>query len=271
MEHLLFVWPQIAEQLKTARHLWLFSDYDGTLTPIVDRPELAVLPENNKQLLEKLAYQGKITIGVISGRAISELKNLLRVDNMIYAGNHGMEIEGLGIKYQYPLSQDVKVLFNMLYRVLDKALSGIPEVIIENKGLTLSVHYRQVDRNQVEEVKNIFARTIGGLSAANKVRITAGKEVLEVRPAIDWNKGKAVKLLMKRAGNASGKNNVVPIYLGDDLTDEDAFEQTNRYNNGITVFVGNNYQVSKAKYYLDSPEEVTSFLKLLLELVGEQT
>jgi trehalose-phosphatase len=215
-----------------------------------------------------LAHQSNITISAISGRAISDLKNLIQVNGIIYAGNHGMEIEGPGINYLYPLSKDVEVIFRTLYRVLDRVLSGIPGVIIEDKGLTFSVHYRQVDRNQVQEVKNIFDHSVGGLSAANKVKITTGKEVLEVRPAIDWNKGKAVKLLMKRSGNASGKNNVVPIYLGDDLTDEDAFGQINKYNSGITVFVGNSSQVTRAHYYLNSPDEVALFLKRTLELFG---
>ncbi|MBN1367734.1 MAG: trehalose-phosphatase [Dehalococcoidales bacterium] len=270
MVHLLSVWPQIAERLKAAAHIWLFADFDGTLTPIVQRPEQAILSENNRQLLEKLAVLEDVTLGVISGRAITDLKELVQVKDIIYAGNHGLEIEGPGIKYQYPIAQDIQSLIRALYKILNKALSGIPGVIIEDKGLTISVHYRQVDRNRIKEVKDIFTRTIGGLKVLDKVRITKGKEVLEVRPAIDWNKGKAVKLFVKRSGKAKRKENTVPIYLGDDSTDEDAFRRLARYDNSITVFVGSNSQKTEARYYLNSPDEVTLFLQRTLELLQER-
>ncbi len=269
MEHLLSVWPQIAGQLDAARRIFLFFDYDGTLTPIVKRPELAAFPPNNRRLLGVLASEKKVIVGVISGRTITDLKTLMKVNQIIYAGNHGLEIEGHGINYRYPLGEDIKVPFGMLIKVLEKGLSDIPGVIIEDKGMTVSIHYRLVDKTRVEDVKEIFKRSVGGLQAAGKVRITTGKKVLEVRPAVDWNKGKAVQLLMKRIGK-SDKSGIVPVYLGDDITDEDAFAQINRYNSGITVFVGKHYQASSACYYLRSSGEVTKFLEQVTELLGRE-
>ena len=266
MEHLLSIWPEIAGKLKVAKNIWLFTDYDGTLTPIVQRPEQANLSKNTRNILEMLARCRGLNIGIISGRAISELKNLVQVTGIYYAGNHGMEIEGPGMHYLYPVAQDIQKLLKILHKVLTKALYGIHGVVIEDKGLTLSVHYRQVDRNHVENVKDIFNRSIGGLNATKKIRITTGKEILEVRPTIDWNKGKAIKLILKRSKNVIKEESVVYIYLGDDLTDEDAFSQANKYNNSITVFVGNNSQVSEARYYLNSTGEVTCFLEQLLVL-----
>ncbi len=271
MEHLLSVWPRIAGQLEQAPHIWLFADYDGTLTPIVQRPELAVLPEINRQLLEMLARHSKVTIGVISGRAVADLKNLIRVNNIIYAGNHGMEIESPGMNYQYPLGEDIKVLFSILFKVLNKAFAGIPGVIVEDKGLTFSIHYRQVDKSRVPEVQDIFYRSIGSLNATNKVKITKGKKVLEIRPVTYWNKGKAVKFIMRRGKKVDRPNEAIPIYLGDDLTDEDAFRQINKYNNGVTVFIGENYRETSAQYYLHSTGEVTRLLEYMLEMLGKHS
>ena len=265
MEHLLSVWPQINRQLEAARHIYLFADCDGTLAPIVPKPNLAVIPLKTRKLLKQLSRESKITLSVISGRAIADLRNLVRINGIIYAGNHGMEIAGPGIKYLYPVSHETLQLFPEVLKTLDKALSGIPGVIIENKGLTLSVHYRMVARNRVAEVKDIFHRSVNELNAADRMKITTGKEVLEVRPAVNWHKGKAVQLLMKRDRNYGKPGALLPVYLGDDSTDEDAFRQTQRYNRGMAVFVGEKRQTSKAKYYLNSTVEVALFLERLLE------
>jgi trehalose 6-phosphate phosphatase len=105
---------------------------------------------------------------------------------------------------------------------------------------------------------------VGGVQALGKVRISRGKKVLEVRPAVAWDKGKAIRLLMKRYGKGK-QTKLLPVYLGDDLTDEDGFGVIAAYENGISVFVGEASHNTTAQYYLRSPREVTTFLGLLLE------
>ncbi len=267
MEHLLSAWPEVVWQLQKARRILLLSDYDGTLTQIVERPELAYLPEGVRMLLKALRYQPRFRVGVISGRALSDLKSRVGVRGIIYAGNHGLEMEGPGVSFVNPLAEEMKPVLRVMHQVLKAALLRSRGVLVEDKGLTLSVHYREVPVDKADEVQDSFQRIVGGAQAAGQVRITSGKKVYEVRPAVDWDKGKAIRLLMKKYGKGGRESGLVPVYLGDDLTDEDGFRVIDKYGAGISVFVGEADRQSSARYFLRSPEEVSRFLERLLEYV----
>jgi len=195
LEHLFSVWPEAAQRLKAARRVLLLSDYDGTLTPIVDRPELADLPARTRQLLQALAHQHRFTVGIISGRALSDLKQRVDIGNIVYAGNHGLEIEGPGISFINPLAEEMKPVLRLIHQALSKALATVRGSLVEDKGLSLSVHYRLVEEKEVEKAKTIFERILYVPHLSGKVKITSGKKVHEVRPAVDWDKGKAIKCL----------------------------------------------------------------------------
>jgi len=265
LEHLLSAWPKIIKQLKSARHTLLLLDYDGTLTPIMERPELANLPESTRLMLEALAQRYNFTVGVISGRALADLKDKVSIPGIIYAGNHGLEIEGSGISFVNPLAEELRPILRIMHYVLSRTLGAIKGVLVENKGLSLSVHYRLVEERRAREVERIVKRVVGGAEATGQTKITSGKKVYEVRPAVTWDKGKAVKLLMKRYGKGGRKSELLPIFLGDDLTDEDGFRVIENYGSGISVFVGEEAQHSTARYFLKSPSEVAIFLDMLLE------
>jgi len=211
LEYLLSVLPKVAERLKAAKYILLLTDYDGTLTPIVERPELADMPERTRQVLRALAQQHRFRIGIMSGRALAELKDKVGISDIIYAGNHGLEIEGPGFNFVNPQAEEAKPVLRVLYQVLSKNLETIKGVLVEDKGLTLSVHYRMVEESKAEEVKSIFERYVGGAQAASQVRITTGKKVYEVRPAVAWDKGKTTKFLMNKYGKGSRKR--VPARL----------------------------------------------------------
>lgn len=266
MVHLLSAWEELRGELKAARRILLLSDYDGTLTPIVARPELAHLPENTRQLLRVLSRKPGFTLGIISGRALADLKDRVGLKGILYAGNHGLEIEGPDISFVNPLAEEVKPVFRAMRQVLSKALARVRGVIVEDKGLTLSVHYRLVDEEKSEEVRSIFERVVATARSLGKVRTTAGKKVYEVRPAVDWDKGKAIKLLMKRYGKGGRGSGLVPIYLGDDLTDEDGFRAIERYGDGLSIFVGEENTNTIARCFLRTPAEVEKFLSLLLTM-----
>ncbi len=265
MEHLLSVWSEVATQLRGAKHILFLTDYDGTLTPIVDRPELANLSEDMRRLLRRLARQRRFTLGVISGRALPDLKGKVRISGIIYAGNHGLEIEGPGISFVNPVAEEIKPILRIMHYVLSRALSTVKGVFVENKGLSLSVHYRLAEERRTEEVERIVTQVVGGAEAAGKAKVTSGKKVYEVRPAVTWDKGKAVKLLMKKYGKGGRKSGLLPMYFGDDLTDEDGFRVIEGYGAGLSVFVGEPGQRSTARYFLKSPAEVATFLDILLE------
>lgn len=264
MEHLLSSWSEVMVPLKSTSHILLLADYDGTLTPIVDRPELANLSDEVRRLLQALVRLPLFTVGVISGRALSDLKGHVNVKGLIYVGNHGLEIETPESGPTNPSAEEIRPVLRTLNQLLNQNLSTIEGVIVEDKGLSLSVHYRQVENERSDEVKKIFDRTVSGARASGKIRITSGKKVYEVRPAVDWDKGKAVALLIEKY---AGGDNLLPIYLGDDITDEDGFRAIENHGGGISVFVGDKRENMSARYFLKSPDEVLKFLNMLLDRV----
>jgi trehalose-phosphatase len=265
LEHLLSAWSKVAQQLRSASHVLLLLDYDGTLTPIVPRPELADLPPGVRRLLEALARQQRLMLAIISGRALVDIKEKVGIGNIFYAGNHGLEIEGPGVSFVSPQAEEFKPVLRRMYQELSQALGAIKGALVEDKGLTLSVHYRQVADDKSKEVRDVFERITGDAAASGKIRITSGKKVYEIRPAVAWDKGKVVKILMERCGGGGQKSVPLPVYIGDDLTDEDAFRAIEDYGGGISVFVGGGDSPSSARYFLLSPDEVARFLSLLLE------
>jgi trehalose 6-phosphate phosphatase len=265
LEHLLAAWPKIARQFQDARRILLLADYDGTLTPIVGRPEQANLAEDTRQAIRNLAHQRHFKVGIISGRALADLKDRVGISGIIYAGNHGLEIEGPGISFVNPVAEEIQPVLRLVHYVLDRALGTIRGAFVENKGLTLSVHYRLAEDHHAREVERIVKDVVGGVEAVGKARVTPGKKVYEVRPAVSWDKGKAIKLLMKRYGKGGRHSGLLPIYIGDDLTDEDGFRVIENYGNGISVYVGEASHPATARYYLKSPAEVAVFFDILLE------
>ena len=155
-------------------------------------------------------------------------------------------------------------MFRLINQVLNKALAPIRGVHVEDKGLSVSVHYRMVEEGKSEEVTNTFERVIATARSLGKVRITSGKKVYEVRPAVEWDKGEAIALLIERYGKTKTKKELLPIYLGDDQTDEDGFKVIEKHG-GISVFVGEETGNSAARYYLKSPAEVEQFLERLVQ------
>ncbi|MDD5647925.1 MAG: trehalose-phosphatase [Dehalococcoidia bacterium] len=265
MEYLFNDWNSIWKQLKAAKHRVILFDYDGTLTPIVDRPEIAYLPDEIRVMLGKLAHRPGVTVGIISGRAISDIREMVGVDNIIFAGNHGLEIEGPGIRFIHPLTDEIKSAMHVIGLVLTKAMARIRGVIVEDKGLTLSVHYRMVDTEHLQQVDDIFDNTVNIVRKVGKIRTSSGKKVHEVRPAVPWNKGKAVQMIMEKFLPKNVRASYLSMYVGDVLTDEDAFEAINSAG-GISIFVGDGRQKSAAAYYLNDTSEVSSLLAEVLKI-----
>ena len=244
----------------------LFLDYDGTLTPIVETPDKAVLSLENKNLLKKLIRNPKCKLAIISGRALKDLKKMVNIANIVYVGNHGLEIEGPMIKFESPVSLRYKRILEHIKDDLQRKLSAIKGAFVEDKGLSLSIHYRLADRDQVPKIKTILHEATILYTVRDKIKISMGKEVFEIRPALGWDKGKVVLWLLARWQFALLDKDILPIYLGDDVTDEDAFGVLR--NKGITIFVGEPKK-SKAQYYLKNTQEVKYFLKRIAQVTRE--
>ncbi len=265
MQHLFRSRGFFLSDIRAATHTLLLSDYDGTLTPIVGRPDEAVLSPEVKEKLCALAEKPAFSVGIISGRALSEVKALVGIEGIYYAGNHGLEIEGPGLKFIHPVAKVIQIEIKGLAQQFSSRLDSIEGVIVEDKGLSLSIHYRLVKKGEEKVVADVFHQLTSPWLNDGKIRISSGKKVWEIRPPIDWHKGKAVETIIKELKAVLGGELGRTIYLGDDTTDEDAF-QIIHHPEGWSIFVGQENPSSKADYFLSSTSEVATFLSWLLGL-----
>jgi trehalose-phosphatase len=256
VEYLFKDYPYIFRQLVRAKRILLLLDYDGTLTPIAATPEKAVLDGSMRRLLMALAKQERFSIGIISGRKLSEVRDMVKVPGIYYAGNHGLEISGPDLDYLNPEGSAARPYLTRIYQALDDRLGGIDGLILEDKGLSLSLHYRLVEASQFPLISQVFDQVCEPYVAQGRIKVTRGKKVLEIRPPVNWNKGRAVMTLRGLKGGPSG---LLTIYVGDDQTDEDAFSVLST-GPDISVLVGNADQDSQAKYFLNDVGEVRRFL-----------
>ena len=265
MQHLFESWQALVADIRATPHLLLLSDYDGTLTPIVGRPEDAALSPGVREKLAALARRETATVGVISGRSMTDLRAMVGIAGIYYAGNHGLEIEGPGLNFVSRPAALARATIGDLAERLETSLASVAGVIIEDKRLSLSVHYRLVDEGRVSSVKETFKRITAPLVYEDKIKVTTGKKVLEARPPIDWDKGNAVETIIWEMKSALRLKKVLTVYLGDDATDEDAFEVIH-HPEGLSIFVGGGNPASSAEYYLESVAEAEELLGRLLEL-----
>jgi len=265
MQHLFQAWDTFSSVIRGASHILLLSDYDGTLTPIASRPDEAVLPPEVRRNLRALARKPVFRVGIISGRPLSEVEALVRIDGIYYGGNHGLEIEGPGLKFVNPEAAASEGEIKEMARQFSTKLGNTEGVIIEDKGLSLSIHYRLVRESEQKTVAETFRQIVSPRLHEGKIRVTFGKKVWEIRPPVDWHKGKAAETITKKLKAILNCESLMTIYLGDDTTDEDAFKLIQRPE-GWSILVGPENQQSNASHFLNSTSEVAVFLPRLLKL-----
>ena len=238
----------------------LLFDYDGTLTPIVARPEIATLPEETRRSLTALAGMDRFVVGVVSGRGLADLEALVAVPGLVYAGNHGLEISGRGMEFVHPEAPAFEASLAEVAKSLERELAEVPGIVVDNKRLTLTVHFRGAPDRYAAQVDGTVAATAAPYVDAGKMKITRGKKVVEVRPNLDWGKGKAIEKIREDCGGSP-----LPVFFGDDQTDEDGFVVVQDAG-GLAVYVGLTRQPTKALHQLESPAEVGLVLDLLARL-----
>jgi trehalose 6-phosphate phosphatase len=265
MEHLFAAWERLEAACRAAERVVVLADYDGTLTPIVGHPNEAVLSEDMRDRLILLASVPTITVGVISGRELTDIESRVAIGGLYYAGNHGLEMDGPGFRYINPEAEAARPFLRDLAVRLAESLVGIAGIVIQDKDLSLSVHYRLVAPEREDEVAGIVRGLTDPLVAAGTVRVFPGKKVWEVRPPVDWHKGRAVAAIREEVGRAFTAENILTVFLGDDVTDEDAFKVV-LPPDGWSVYVGSPPPASAAPYYLESVAEVGELLDRLTGL-----
>ncbi|MCB0115139.1 MAG: trehalose-phosphatase [Caldilineaceae bacterium] len=240
----------------------LFLDYDGTLTPIVDRPEDAVIAPSMRQAVADLAQ--RCPVCVVSGRDRRTVQRLMGINDLIVAGSHGFDIWSPDDGHiEHAVGEEFGELMASVKQHVSAALADVDGAIVEPKAASVAVHYRLASaegrRRIAAVVEDVLARH------PNQLKQTPGKMVYEIQPQIDWDKGKAVHYLLDALD--LNLEEIVPLYLGDDTTDEDAFQALSGH--GIGIFVGAlddpeiAGRTSAADFILYNVDEVERFLREL--------
>jgi len=241
------------------RTLVVFLDYDGTLTPIVRRPENAVLSKNMERLLRRLAEY--CPVAIISGRDLPDVREKVGIDALYYAGSHGFDIAGPGgLRREHPEGSRLLPELDRAEQDLRKALADIGGCRIERKKFAVAVHYREVAEQDVAAVEKAVRKVHTQRSG---LRLAGGKKIFELQPDVPWHKGRAVRWLLEDALREHC-DAVLPVYIGDDTTDEDAFREIR--SDGIGILVEDaQARESAARYQLRDSQEVRRFLLKLVE------
>ena len=251
-------WPEVKSSLDPSKTLLACFDYDGTLTPIVPTPEEAIATPEVRQALQELASLSGVVVGIVSGRPLYSLVNLVPADPLWLIGHHGLSLRSPeGETSSMVDEEEAKRALEPLREAASLMAAAAPGLRLEDKGSGLAMHVRNASRDAAAEAAEAFCQEAKKLEG---FALLHGKEVYEVRPA-GIDKGKAVMGLRQRAAP-----NSQVLYVGDDTTDEDAFRALASITGSLTVKVGDEGAESEAEYRVDDPDDVLMLLRRLIEL-----
>ncbi len=244
---------KILEKIEGSKNIALLLDYDGTLVPIKKRPELARIHPSRRKLLDRILKI--IPVSIVSGRSLSEMNKFIRLDGVSIIGNHGFEISYNKKVWVHPEAKKIRGILRKTMSRIKERTKNLNGVIVEDKGLSGSVHLRLLKSGQKGVLRKIVEEEV--TKGNGKLKIRKGKKVFEIIPNIGWDKGKGVE---KFFSLLNLKEDFLKIYIGDDETDEDAFRTLK--DKDITILVGRRKN-SLAKFRLKNVEEVWLFIKEL--------
>jgi trehalose 6-phosphate phosphatase len=252
------IWNNISGKLHSASEIELFLDYDGTITPIRSTPEEALLSPDTIHLLERLIQLPGLRLTIVTGRSMKDIRRLIPFENIGFIANHGFHIYQNREEWIHPDAVSTHQTLHQLHTILQTVLNKFKNAYLEDKQFTLSLHYRNVSIQDQIIFKEMARKTIWEFDP--KLVITEGKEVLEVRPPVDWGKGYAVMEILKMPQHDT---HALQMYIGDDTTDEHAFQVLQQ--SAITIHVGKTSRTF-AQYYVNDVDEVLQILKMIITL-----
>jgi trehalose 6-phosphate phosphatase len=259
--------PDAVQALDLTAESAVFYDFDGTLSDIVNDPDTARLADGAGEALTSLS--ARCPVAILSGRDLADVRERIGLPGLWYAGSHGFELTGPdGKHHENPdAAQSISVLTDAASELTEQ-LGGIAGVVVEHKRFGVAVHYRNAARDRVGEV----AAAVRSIGQRTGLRVTTGREVIELRPNIDWDKGKTLRWVLDYIRDNEGGGPLLPIYLGDDITDEDAFDAV--ADDGVAIVVRHDDdgdRATAAHYALDDPDQVREFTERLASRLDHKT
>ncbi|MGE0267039.1 MAG: trehalose-phosphatase [Candidatus Omnitrophota bacterium] len=265
MKYFFDEWKKFEKELLN-KQLFLFLDYDGTLAPIAETPETAVMPQAVRKSLITLSKSPGCHLTAVSGRMLADLKQKIDIPGITYVGTHGLEMDDPEMDTRQLVSGDYMEDLSDIKALLTEQLAALKGILVEDKKMVLTVHYRLSDYTEAVLAKKIFMDVCRSYLNSQRINVLEGKKVIEVRPPVQWNKGDAVLWLSAKWQKKVNKEKMLIMYAGDDVTDEDAFRAIG--NLGLTVKIGDP-EGSAAQYYLKAQNEMGSFLKQISETLSK--
>ncbi|OEL17207.1 putative trehalose-phosphate phosphatase 6 [Dichanthelium oligosanthes] len=254
------------------KQIVVFLDYDGTLSPIVDDPDAAYMSDTMRRAVRSVAKH--FPTAIVSGRCRDKVFEFVKLAELYYAGSHGMDIKGpargtrhtkaakaKGVLFQ-PASQFLPMIEQVHESLIEKT-KCIPGAKVENNKFCVSVHFRCVDEKTWSALADLVKSVLADYP---KLKLTQGRMVFEVRPTIKWDKGKALEFLLESLGFADCAD-VLPVYIGDDRTDEDAFKVLRKRGQGVGILVSKHPKDTSASYSLQEPAEASTTSRRCFSLV----
>lgn len=247
-------WERFRDSLGTGP-VEVFLDFDGTLSRIVDQPDDATVDEAVTEALRALSSVARVS--VVSGRALGDVRSRVGVPGLWYAGSHGFEIEGPGMEpFTVEEAERQRPAVERAAEELAGTVGRIPGCELEPKPFSVAVHYRRVDEDRHDDL----VETVERIAREQGLRCSPGRAVVEVRPDVDWHKGRALERLRDQASGAE-RDGSIAVYIGDDFTDEDAFAVLGPGDVGVIVrHTEQGDRLTAADWALEDPDETAELL-----------
>lgn len=247
---------EITARLADAPGVLLALDFDGTLAPIVEDHGDASMTPDCRHAVDELAGAEDVEVAVVSGRAVEDVADRVGIEPVVYAGNHGLELQRTEHTEVHPDAADQAAAIGDVCGTVADLTADVPSVDVENKDVTATVHYRQVPDERVADVLDAVETAVAAVDA--DLEVLPGKQIREIRPDVEWDKGRVVEQLREDAPDGW-----LPVYVGDDATDEDALAVVEP--EGIGVRVGDELDTA-ASFRIPDQAGVTDFLQLLADV-----
>lgn len=252
---------EILNRISKSKKILFFLDYDGTLVHFKNNPNDVKIPKKVKKILQQYTDKKKYELIIITGRILKDIKEKIKIKDIHLVALHGLHIQfNNGTEKIIQRAKHIQKQLSKIKKEANTLFAEEPNIQIEDKKYTLAFHYRLLSKKKISSAKNQFIQLIQKYNQNDSIQIMKGDKVIEARPT-DWNKGNAVALFIQKENQ--NDSSLLPIYIGDDTTDEDAFLYLKQ--NGLTIYVKNSSPLqTNAQYWLKNPNEVYKFLSMII-------